>query len=564
MSTPAAGDLKPARLRLWSNWLWILAAILALAVLWSAARLVHDQRIRREALRSLAQDKATEIANLGAAKFRLLVAEALGPALTEAGRQRDFVGQLGDAQRQRVACQCRETLPITRFFRYDASTSAPFDASTEAFAAAPGDRIDAVPDSALVRIARAEFDRGVRESTSLTNVEIVRGHAVVTITRPAGSGPGTKVFGATMPVSGLAAVLFGGIPREGPRPGDRGPVMVAPVFVHDVPEAIHAEHVIRHRRLVSLDSLGMGVSAGSTQIFGAVADRPYMGTAVLPEPLDDFRVFISLTGSQVSLALLMPVAHDRLWWNGILILATAVVSLFAIGASRREVALARARSDFVAGISHDLRMPLAQILLAGETLSLGRHRDEKDRAGLTASILREARRLKTMIDNVLLFSRSGAVGLDPHLQPIEIATVFQDVAESVALALTDAGQSIALQGGQGRVFADRALLHQALVNLVDNAMKYGPSGQRIRLRGEPDATMIRIIVEDDGPGIPRTDRARLFEPYERLARDSTSERTGSGLGLAVVRQIVLACKGTIAIEDAEVGTRIVVRLPAAA
>ncbi|HET9425472.1 MAG TPA: HAMP domain-containing sensor histidine kinase [Gemmatimonadaceae bacterium] len=564
MPTPAAGDLKPARLRLWSNRLWILAAILGAAVLWSTARLIHDQRMRREALRSLAQDKAAEIANLGAAKFRLLIAEAIGPALTDAGGRRDFIGELEEAQRLRVACRCRETLPITRFFQFDAFAAEPFDAGTRKFALAPGNTLDPLPDSALVRIARAELDRGMREATSLTNVEIVRGQAVVTITRPADSSPGTKVFGATMPVAGLASVLFGAVPREVPGSGNREPLIGAPVFVHDVPEAIHAEHIARHRRLISLDTLGMGVSAGSQNIFGAVADRPYMGTAVLPEPLDDFRVYVALMGSQVSLALLTPMAPDRLAWNGILILATIVVSLFAIGSSRREVALARARSDFVAGISHDLRMPLAQILLASETLSLGRDRTEKERSSLNDSILREARRLKALVDNVILFARTGAVGIEPRLQPVELSRLFHAVAESVDLALDDAGQSIVIEAPDDlRAVADRALLHQALVNLLDNSMKYGPAGQRIRLRAERDGPWVRISVEDEGPGIPASARSRLFEPYQRLDRDSDSERTGSGLGLAVVRQIVLACKGDVAIEDGAIGARLVIRLPIA-
>src|SRR5205085_3995363 len=112
------------------------------------------------------------------------------------------------------------------------------------------------------------------------------------------------------------------------------------------------------------------------------------------------------------------------------------------GASRREVSLARARSDFVAGVSHDLRMPLAQILLASETLSLGRDRNEAERSTLIASILREGRRLKAMIDNVLLFSRSGAVGIEPRLQPIEVRALLENVAESVSLAIADAGQTI--------------------------------------------------------------------------------------------------------------------------
>jgi signal transduction histidine kinase len=289
-----------------------------------------------------------------------------------------------------------------------------------------------------------------------------------------------------------------------------------------------------------------------------------MGTAQLPEPLEEFRVMVSLMSSQVSLAALMPPAHDRLWWNGILILATIVVCAFAIGSSRREVSLARARSDFVAGISHDLRMPLAQILLASETLSLGRERSDKERSSLNASILREARRLKAMIDNVLLFTRSGAVGMDPRLQPVELTSLFYSVAESVELALRDVGQTVETDApDELRVMADRALLHQALVNLVDNAMKYGPTGQRIRIRGEQAANGVRISVQDEGPGIPAAARARLFEPYERLDRDSTSERTGSGLGLAVVRQIVLACRGDVTIEDSPVGTRIVIRLPAA-
>jgi signal transduction histidine kinase len=228
------------------------------------------------------------------------------------------------------------------------------------------------------------------------------------------------------------------------------------------------------------------------------------------------------------------------------------------------VALARARSDFVAGISHDLRMPLAQILLAAETLSLGRARNESERARFTSSILREARRLKAMVDNVLLFSRSGAVGLNPNIQPIAVAPVLESVAESLDLATAEAGQSIQLDVQPDvHVIADRALLQQAMMNLVDNAVKYGPAGQIVRLTATRVNGSVQIDVEDEGPGIPRSQRSRLFEAYERLERDSTSERTGSGLGLAVVRQILRACKGTVAIEDAAKGTRVVVRLPAA-
>ena len=551
MTTPAAADLKPARLRLWSNWLWILAGVLGTASIWSAARAIHDQEARRAALRTIAQDKADEVANLAAARFNLLVAGAFGPMWDNRSRDaRQAVSELDRVHAQTASCRCRDTLPITRFFRFDASTVAPFAAETARLTQGSTMAPDAVADSTLLRIAQREFDAGLNSPASVKHVEIIGPNAILTITRPARDAAGTKVYGAVMPVASLAAALFG----------------TTSAFVHMPSPAaeMHARHVAEHRRLVQLDTLGLRVAADSTAIFGALADRPYTATATLPAPLERFHVNISMMSSQIALPLMMPLSPTRLWLNGHLLLATIVVCIFAIGASRREVALARARSDFVAGISHDLRMPLAQILLASETLSLQRDRNEAERSKLTASILREGRRLKAMIDNVLLFSRSGAIGLAPNLQAIEVRHLFEDILDSVSLAVADAGQQLTIASVEAdSVLADRALIHQALVNLVDNAMKYGPGGQTIRLYAALRDRNVELSVEDEGPGIPKAARDRLFEPYERLARDSASARTGSGLGLAVTRQIVLACHGSIRIEDAPKGTRIVISLPAA-
>ena len=564
MTTPAAADLKPARLRLWSNWLWILAGILGTALLWSSARLIHDQRARREALRSLAQDKATEIANLGASRFNLLIAKTFAPMWdNRLGDPAHSIAEIDRVHARGPQCRCRDTLPVTRFFRFDASTAAPYAAESERLTKGIELKADGIADSTINRISRRQFEAGMASATPIQNIEIVGRYAVFTITRPARDGPGTKVFGAVMPVDGLAATLFGGFPLATPDDGP-GNVIAVGMPGHAPNPAMHARHLAEHRRLVQLDTLGLGVSADSMTVFGSVANRPYSATATLPRPLQRFHVIVSMMGSQVALPLVMPFTHDRLWLNGVLILATLVVCLFAIGASRREVALARARSDFVAGVSHDLRMPLAQILLASETLTLGRDRNEAERSNLMASILREARRLKAMIDNVLLFSRSGAVGVQPHLQPLEVKPLLDAVAESLNLAVVDAGQTIETVSDTNlRVIADRALIHQALANLVDNAMKYGPRGQRIRMSARRLAAGVEVAVEDEGPGIPAAARSRLFEPYERLARDSTSERTGSGLGLAVVRQIVLACRGAIRIDDSVRGTRVVITLPEA-
>jgi len=170
----------------------------------------------------------------------------------------------------------------------------------------------------------------------------------------------------------------------------------------------------------------------------------------------------------------------------------------------------------------------------------------------------------SIVDNVLLFSRSGAVAMKPRLEPLPIRTLFDDVIDAVSLAVEDAGHTIEADDRSLAILGDRQLLRQALVNLVDNALKYGKPGQRIRLVAEEagDAA-VRLAVEDEGPGVPHSERARIFDPYERLERDQTSERTGTGLGLAVVRHVVEVCGGRVSIDDAYTsGTRAVIELPA--
>jgi signal transduction histidine kinase len=257
--------------------------------------------------------------------------------------------------------------------------------------------------------------------------------------------------------------------------------------------------------------------------------------------------------------------HER-WHMMLLVTGTLIALAIAIASSRREMMLTRTRAGFVAGVSHELRMPLAQILLASETIAMQREQGAADRVSLAESIVRETQRLMGIVDNVLLFSRAGAVDIKPVLAPVQVADLFARVTEALRLVAASSGQAIEVHGDMRLVvIGDLRLLTQALVNLVDNAIKYGAPGQVVRLSATQDGDTVTLSVEDNGPGVAAADRERLFLPYERLEIDELSERTGSGLGLAVVRTITDALGGRARLEAAEGGgTRAVIELRGAA
>jgi signal transduction histidine kinase len=111
-------------------------------------------------------------------------------------------------------------------------------------------------------------------------------------------------------------------------------------------------------------------------------------------------------------------------------------------------------------------------------------------------------------------------------------------------------------------FVDRNALRQIVLNLLDNAVKYGPPGQTVTIGARAVGDSVRFWMEDQGPGIPPDERERIFEPYHRLRRDAESAVGGSGIGLAVVHDLVTLHRGRVWAEPGtERGTRFVVELP---
>jgi signal transduction histidine kinase len=248
---------------------------------------------------------------------------------------------------------------------------------------------------------------------------------------------------------------------------------------------------------------------------------------------------------------------------GLLALAAALV-VAAIFQIRREQELSLLRTDFVSSVSHQLRTPLAQIRMFGETLLLGRVRSEEERQRSLEIIVRESQRLTHQVDNVLLFSR--AQRNDVRLNPVEtpLAPLIREVLESFCpLAEAEECRVESLLDEDLSATVDPASVGQILLNLLENAVKYGPKDQIVDVKlqaGSPGR--VRLVVEDEGEGIPEDQREAVFTPYARLDRDRDSGVAGSGIGLAVVRELVRRQGGSVWAENAmSGGARLVVELP---
>jgi signal transduction histidine kinase len=245
---------------------------------------------------------------------------------------------------------------------------------------------------------------------------------------------------------------------------------------------------------------------------------------------------------------------------------TMGLALVGVLQLRREDELARLRGDFIANVSHELRTPLAQLRMFAETLLLGRVRSESERRRSLEIVDQEARRLSHLVENVLQFSRAERQAIklcavdEPLAAHIRAANeLFEPIVRARHVRVTT------LLDDAIRCAVDAGALRQILLNLLDNAVKYGPIGQEVRviLERSGDGKRARIVVEDEGPGIPKASRERVWEPFYRLDRDASSAVAGSGIGLSVVRELATKLGGSARIEDSQSGARVVVELPLA-
>lgn len=249
-------------------------------------------------------------------------------------------------------------------------------------------------------------------------------------------------------------------------------------------------------------------------------------------------------------------ARQQARWT-LALLACAVLvsaaSLFMIQRTfERERRLNSMKSDFVASVSHELRAPVASIRLMADALVAGKI-EQKTVGEFHGLISREGARLSTLIENVLDFARIEQGRKRWFFEQTALAPLVRETLAVMGPLADEKGIFVALAEPLPGVVAqvDPVAIQQALVNLLDNAIKFSPADSRVevRLSETADATGWEISVTDHGPGIPIAEQRRVFEKFYRLGGELRRETQGTGIGLSLVKAIARAHGGSVRLES---------------
>jgi heavy metal sensor kinase len=221
-----------------------------------------------------------------------------------------------------------------------------------------------------------------------------------------------------------------------------------------------------------------------------------------------------------------------------------LASVFNETLSRLEGSFDQMR-HFTTDVSHELRTPLTAIRSVGE-VGLRGHRTETSYRGIIGSMLEEVDRLSQLVDRLLALSRAGthhAFSLDA----VDLASLADDVVSHLGVLAEEKGQMLSIEKTSSPwARADRVVLRQALINLVDNAIKFTPSAGRVRLRLSETPSLAVVDVIDSGPGVPPHARDHIFDRFYRI---DGNEAVGTGLGLSLARGGVEAIGGRLTLEQ---------------
>ncbi len=298
-------------------------------------------------------------------------------------------------------------------------------------------------------------------------------------------------------------------------------------------------------------------SPGTAELRGTLLYQARLST-----PLGSLRLIFSLTRLPAG-----PGAAVLAWVAAVLliVLCGGFYLLYRLGVG--QIRLACQQQDFVSAVSHELKTPLTSIRMYSEMLREGWVTEEK-RPIYYRFIHDESERLSRLISNVLQLARMTRSEFRVDLKPTPVGELLEDIRGKIASQAQAAGFTLNLacsgEAGAAMVQADRDLVAQILINLVDNAVKFSAKAEHKAIDLACDLQRGRgvgISVRDYGPGIPKTQLRKIFQLFYRSESELTRETVGTGIGLALVRQLAQAMGGSVEVVNRDPGAEFRLQLP---
>jgi two-component system, OmpR family, phosphate regulon sensor histidine kinase PhoR len=218
----------------------------------------------------------------------------------------------------------------------------------------------------------------------------------------------------------------------------------------------------------------------------------------------------------------------------------------------KEMRLAKSKSDFVANVSHELRTPLAHIRLYAETLEMGRVPSEEKKMYYYKTIMNESARLTQLLNNILDFSKIEANKQEYYFSPAHLKNIIDEIVELYSFHLKNKGFDFDIESKDvPEISIDRGAVKQAIINLVDNAVKFSAENKSIVIKLAQNANHVIVEISDNGIGIPESAKEHIFEKFYRAESSLIHNTKGTGLGLSLVKHIMDVHKGTVTVKSRE-------------
>ena len=245
---------------------------------------------------------------------------------------------------------------------------------------------------------------------------------------------------------------------------------------------------------------------------------------------------------------------QRIGYNFILLFAALIViiiaGIFVFKSINKEIKLAQLKSDFVSNVSHELKTPLSLISMFSETLEMGKIKSEEKRQEYYSIIHRETNRLSRIVSSVLNFSKMEAGKREFKFVELDLNIIIQQIIDTYDYHLKSKGFTCNYEKDNlSIILGDVEAISEAIINLIDNAIKYSKNEKRITVRTKIEKNSIICEIEDYGIGISEDDQKKVFDKFFRATTGNIHDTKGTGLGLSIVKSIMDAHHGEISLSS---------------